>query len=392
MTRAPMAGGHGTGDRPTASPSGRLRAVHPPDLTWVVECGSRPLTIGSVKTTAPPLDHEGVAPHHLGIRYEPTHLRHVARDLGGGSTRIDGVALHRSTKPLQDGTVIRLGDVYLVYELGIEVVHLKGRLENPRLGPEVVPGRAPIMQALRATLAEAAENGLMLIEGEPGTGKQRIARELHRLGAPTSVFEVIPCADASRGDLQAVLRATDATIVLDEVLDLDASLQLELANALQRRPPALRIVATSVRSMRPGEGRHLRPDLLQRLSRSRVCVPPLRHRRGDIVDWLDRLSPETPPALSPEAVEPLLLAPWPDNLHGLIRFVDACSTASRPVESKDLPIWTASRDPSRPPRVPSASEFVAAFEQLDGNVSALARRFARNRRQIYRWIEKHGLK
>lgn len=45
---------------------------------------------------------------------------------------------------------------------------------------------------------------------------------------------------------------------------------------------------------------------------------------------------------------------------------------------------------SRPP-VPSRDEFIAAFEQLAGSVRALARHFARDRRQIYRWIEAHGI-
>lgn len=45
---------------------------------------------------------------------------------------------------------------------------------------------------------------------------------------------------------------------------------------------------------------------------------------------------------------------------------------------------------SRPP-VPSRDEFIAAFEQLGGSVRALARHFARDRRQIYRWLEAHGV-
>jgi len=51
---------------------------------------------------------------------------------------------------------------------------------------------------------------------------------------------------------------------------------------------------------------------------------------------------------------------------------------------RDLP------PPGRPP-VPSRDEFVAAFEQLGGSVRALARHFARDRRQIYRWIDAHDI-
>lgn len=56
--------------------------------------------------------------------------------------------------------------------------------------------------------------------------------------------------------------------------------------------------------------------------------------------------------------------------------------------TRDIPLDPQPR--GRPP-VPSRDEFIAAFEQLGGSVRALARHFARDRRQIYRWIEAHGV-
>jgi hypothetical protein len=56
--------------------------------------------------------------------------------------------------------------------------------------------------------------------------------------------------------------------------------------------------------------------------------------------------------------------------------------------SRDAPLDLPPR--ARPP-VPSRDEFIAAFEQLGGSVRALARHFARDRRQIYRWIDAHGI-
>jgi hypothetical protein len=56
--------------------------------------------------------------------------------------------------------------------------------------------------------------------------------------------------------------------------------------------------------------------------------------------------------------------------------------------ARDAPLDLPSR--ARPP-VPSRDEFIAAFEQLGGSVRALARHFARDRRQIYRWIDAHGI-
>lgn len=57
----------------------------------------------------------------------------------------------------------------------------------------------------------------------------------------------------------------------------------------------------------------------------------------------------------------------------------------------DDPESRALAPPARPP-IPSRDEFTAAFAALGGSVRALARHFARDRRQIYRWLEAHGLR
>lgn len=121
------------------------------------------------------------------------------------------------------------------------------------------------------------------------------------------------------------------------------------------------------------------------------------------------------------AMETLLLQRWPLNLRAVERLVRDLATRplDLPIHPCDLPAWLlagapgasadarfagaldttldASSDaqldlPSRArPPVPSRDEFIAAFEQLGGSVRALARHFARDRRQIYRWIEAHGI-
>ena len=122
------------------------------------------------------------------------------------------------------------------------------------------------------------------------------------------------------------------------------------------------------------------------------------------------------------AMETLLLQRWPLNLRAVERLVRDLATRppDLPVNPCDLPAWLQSAAPgaiadplfagardttldasrrdaqldlpprSRPP-VPSRDQFIAAFEQLGGSVRALARHFARDRRQIYRWIEAHGI-
>jgi len=145
-------------------------------------------------------------------------------------------------------------------------------------------------------------------------------------------------------------------------------------------------------------------------------VPPLRARRVDLHDWLVRMHAawqvgpgRALPPLSTDAMEALLLHPWPLNLRSIERLVRELATPGRPgaerpalIEPGDLPDWLAP-PPAGPPSdepspgaprapLPSRDEFVAAFEQLGGNVRALARHFGRDRRQIYRWIDGHGLR
>jgi DNA-binding NtrC family response regulator len=368
---------------------GRLRAVHPADLRWEISLGTKPVTIGSLDGPAR-LDGTGVAPRHVRVRYEPAHVRHVASDLGSPpGTRIDGRRSSASTVPLRDGDVVRLGDVCLVYE-GPYGDDDQSSLSST--STEAVPGRAPTIEALRAQLEQAARHDApVLLEGEPGTGKRRIARVLHRMSERPGSLVVIDCATLMPGQLEAVIaRERSGTILLEEIGDLQPVLQRDLAE-IARQVHGVRIVATTRRPSRPTLEGHLRRDLLTAMSRSHLRVPPLRNRRGDIMDWLRRIATTPLPELSATAAEAILLAAWPDNLHGLRRLRDQISGLRRMVRPSDLPAWAGLRDVAPTTAIPSSEDFVTMFEQLEGNVSALARHFARNRRQIYRWIEKHGL-
>jgi transcriptional regulator of acetoin/glycerol metabolism len=148
-----------------------------------------------------------------------------------------------------------------------------------------------------------------------------------------------------------------------------------------------------------------------------IAVPPLRARRVDVLEWLLRLREtwlrERPAMrqvafeLLPDAVETLLLHPWPDNLRGLDRLVHVLTSASlaRPIGRLDLPTWLRNPPPPVHPNAtptvpntrmrretPAREEILRVHAALGGNVRAMARHFDRDRRQIYRWLEALGLK
>ena len=149
-------------------------------------------------------------------------------------------------------------------------------------------------------------------------------------------------------------------------------------------------------------------------------VPSLRARRGDVLDWIERLwrawfrdRGRSTPTLTwkPAAAALIVNHPWRDNLRGLDRLVHeqamrgASATA---VDATDLPTWltTAAPPPERTVEpaiaiaapaaartpVPSRDAFVQVWAELGGSVRAVAKHFGRDRRQIYRWLDSHGLR
>ncbi|MEM6995232.1 MAG: sigma 54-interacting transcriptional regulator, partial [Myxococcota bacterium] len=228
-------------------------------------------------------------------------------------------------------------------------------------------------------------------------------------------------------------------LFLDEIGDLPLSLQPKLLRALQEgevQPVGstkltkvdVRVVAATNHQLAERVERgEFRRDLYARLALWELRVPPMNARRGDLLGWIDRLHAvwrerrphvqSEPLTFAPEAAEALLLAPWANNLREIDRLVHELGAAAPegPVTVEQLPTWlrdtqakatgpTASTtnrsasaqaapapDKSDKPPLPTREEFTAVFEQLEGNVRAMAKHFGRDRRQIYRWIDAHGL-
>jgi Nif-specific regulatory protein len=184
----------------------------------------------------------------------------------------------------------------------------------------------------------------------------------------------------------------------------------------------VRVVAATHRDLARAVGAQtFREDLYARLSICELPVPPLRERRVDLLGWIDRLhgvwaakrEGAAPLRFDVDAAETLLRFSWPLNLRGVERLVHelgAAHAGSGAIGRAALPSWltgpaasaaapSATPDPgasaSAAPgadAVPTREEFMRAFEELGGSVHGLARRFDRDRRQIYRWLEAYGLR
>jgi DNA-binding NtrC family response regulator len=199
--------------------------------------------------------------------------------------------------------------------LAREVRRLRGEVEKARGLGEVI-GDSPLMrQLLQMVERVAASDATVLIVGESGTGKELLARTIHRVGPRADgPFVAFDCSALAPTLLEAELfghekgaftgagrarrglfrEANGGTIFLDEIGDIDASVQNKLLRVLQEReikpvggdrPVAIdvRVVAATNKDLKALVARgQFREDLYWRLAVVPIQVPPLRERKEDI--------------------------------------------------------------------------------------------------------------
>ena len=231
--------------------------------------------------------------------------------------------------------------------------------------------------------------------------------------------------------------ADRGTLLLDEIGEMPLGLQAKLLRALStgevrrvgetaaRQLDVRAIAATNVELIAAVAGDRFRADLLARLAGHVISIPPLRERREDVLllaaHFLSRaleLRATTPNdliarTLSADAAEALVLADWPFNVRGLEQTLRAAATrvtegrlelahlgpTFRVSSGPDTPKGAAPSASSplvrilevRPEAVPTADELRVVVAHFSGNVTRVAAFFGKERRQIYRWAERHGI-
>jgi DNA-binding NtrC family response regulator len=303
----------------------------------------------------------------------------------------------------------------------------------------LVPSLAEQLDAVK-TIARSTVPVLVL--GESGSGKELIARAVHRLSGRTGPLVALNCgaiaenlveselfgykkgafSGANEDRIGLIRSAHGGTLFLDEVGDLPPSAQAALLRVLQERevlpvgsskavPVDLRVVAATHRDL---ESSGFRADLLGRLRGFEVRLSPFRERREDFGLIVAALSARIANAtglqvqFSPDAIRTLLAFDWPLN----IRQLEQCLTSSAAlsggrIEREHLPEpvragpalavkWTVAR-PSTPARSLTdeeeqrRQELVGLFQKHGGNLSAVARELGKDRVQIRRWVKLYGI-
>ena len=420
----------------------RLTIVHPPELRASFAPGAGVTTLGRQTGADGDLavEHRTVSRRHAELRWDPAAGRHFVRDLGSrNGTALHGQPLGPVPRLVDDNAVLRLGDVLLIYE------RLRGAIEDSVLVDRgAVPGEALAIASLRGLLARAARDpSPVLLIGESGTGKERAAAEIHRLSGRRGPLLSLNCAALSAqlvesqlfghqrgaftGALQAqpgLLRAAEGgSLFLDELGELALDLQPKLLRALESgeilpvgaTAPLrvdVRVIAATNRALAEEvEAGRFRRDLHARLALWELELPPLSRRRVDLLAWLERLAAAwaaergvaTPDlSCSPDAAAAILLHRWPTNLRGLQRLIHALAHRRErgPLRVEALPTWLighvpedSSKDPptaDEPPRElrprPTRDELLAVLAAHAWNINAAARVYARDRKQVSRWI------
>ncbi len=434
---------HGPSRAPAALPThAQLIIVYPPELQKTIQLSSHLITLGRHAADAGhALRHPTVSRAHLELGWDPRITSYTARDLGShNGSSIDGVRLRTAAHALHPNAILRLGDVLAVFEPSAS--HENHDEREALVDRAAIPGEAGATRALRFRIARAAADPApALLVGETGTGKERLAGELHRLSGRPGPLVPVNCAALSahlvesqllghvrgaftgaQADQPGLIRsAAGGTIFFDEVGELPLELQPKLLRVVQEREVLpvgsaravkvdVRMIAASNRDLaRLVDEGGFRRDLYARLAMWEIRVPPLRERRADLLVWLhllharhrrERGLPDAPLRLGPEIAERILLDPWPDNLRGLDRLVHELGDGT---ELTTLPEWmhpattSPPREPPGPPApsrqpAPTREELAVILERHGGSVRATAKHFNRDRRQIYRWIEAYGLR
>jgi formate hydrogenlyase transcriptional activator len=255
-----------------------------------------------------------------------------------------------------------LSDEVLKKDFGTEGVRVEGEILNEPNFEEVVGRSGVLRSVLRQVEIVAPTDSGVLIRGETGTGKELIARAIHKLSARRDrPFVKLNCAAIPSGLLEselfghekgaftgAIMRkagrfevADKGTLFLDEVGDIPLEVQSKLLRVLQEheferlgstrtQQVDVRIVAATHRNLRQMvEDGGFRSDLFYRLDVFPLTIPALRDRREDIpllvrhyVDKYSRRMKRGIEMIPTQAMEMMMNYSWPGNVRELQNFIE----------------------------------------------------------------------
>ena len=346
------------------------------------------------------------------------------------------------TKPWDpEKLIVTLKNTYRLRKSGLEVKKLKNRQQQLSAdldrNYQMYRGSSKAMQELMDTVDRVAEtDASVLILGENGTGKELIAREIHRRSKRADqIFVGVDLASITESLFESEMfghvkgaftdakenrsgrfeNANEGTLFLDEIGNIPLSIQAKLLQVIQNRelirvgdnrpvPINIRLITATNRPLKKmiSEG-SFREDLFYRLNTVAIEVPPLRERKEDIIQlanyFLEQYSRKYDKLglfISGKAQERLQEYLWPGNVRELKHTMERAvilgkNTALRP---EDLHLFDTPEgvgvDSFRLDDVEKRTIF-RVLEKCRGNHSRAAQMLNISRTTLYAKLKKYGI-
>lgn len=313
--------------------------------------------------------------------------------------------------------------------------------KEPVDGTELVSSSEAMRQVFKRIGLAANSDATALILGETGTGKELVARALHRnSGRATGPFVAVNCAAIPAELMESELfghvkgaftgaitertgrfrEADGGTLFLDEIGDMPLATQAKILRVLQEReitpvganraqPVNVRIIVATHRDLPSAvKDRRFREDLWYRLQVVPLWLPPLRERLGDVLllaeHFLRLLGGDSPKRLSAAAARLLLAHSWPGNVRELRNAMERAAILSHGpvIEAEHIGLQTAAA-PTPGLDIDWEGPMAQAVAQLEremivralaataGNRAEAARRLGLSRQQLYRKLAEFDL-
>ena len=380
-------------DVTTTTSSFLLMVVEGPDRgTKFAIDGSTPsrLLIGKSPSCDLKLTDPAVSRRHASLYISRGKLRLTDLESTNG-TFVNGISIVDAW--LDGGEFLRMGAT--TFHVQLEETRKTTRLSS-RTSFGGVVGASEAMRRLYPLCERLAESDVpLVIEGETGTGKEVLAEAIHQLSTRADgPFVVFDCMAAPPNLLESLLfghekgaftganasragvfeRAHKGTLLIDEIGDLDISLQPKLLRAIQNREIQrvgragvtkvdVRVIAATRRDLdREVQAGRFRDDLFFRLNVARIELPPLRLRKGDVSLLAQHFWEHLGGGSRPIPSDLLLRFedyPWPGNVRELHNAV-ARHLALGDLADLDAQLKAAVVEPAAVPELAAASSVAPA--------------------------------
>lgn len=319
-----------------------------------------------------------------------------------------------------------------VNQLKQKETHLKQHINQNK---NYIVGNSKALNAVLNLVSKVAKTDVnVLVTGEKGTGKELIARELHKIsGRSDEVFISVDMGSISENLFESELfghikgsftdakedragkfeAANGGTLFLDEIGNLSLQAQAKLLSAIQNRtivrvgsnkpiPVDIRLICATNENLDKMVAEGLfREDLLYRINTIRIEVPPLRNREGDILILADFYLKKFTSKYGKQglrinqlAQEKLMGYDWPGNIRELLHTIERAVILSEGnvLKSEDFLLNAKSSvSVQQGPETLEEMELLMiknALEQNDGNYSAAAEQLGISRQTLYNKMKK----